>query len=326
MDRRSVVKATIAALMALPATIGAQPSGTRPRIGFLNNLNPSVASASTEAFLRGLRDLGWIDGKNIAIEYRWADGDLTRHTALAAELVRLPVAMIVTAGTPAVRAAQNATKTIPIVVAIMPDPVALGFVASLRRPGGNVTGLANLFEELTPKQMQIFREMLPKATRVALLSDPQMGDRGIQSVTETAARSLGLTPRIFEVRQTSDLSVVIKTVKHQRADGVIILPSPFFNRYRARIAELASIEKLPTFSESSEYVKDGGLLSYGPNFAQMYYRAATYVDRILKGEKPGDLPIERPTKFELVVNLKTAAALGLTVPQSLLLRADEVIQ
>ena len=326
MDRRSVVKGTFAALVTFPATLKAQPSATRPRIGFLNNLNPSVASASIEAFLRGLRDLGWIDGKNIAIEYRWADGDLTRHTALAAELASLPVAMIVTAGTPAVRAAHNATKTIPIIVAIMPDPVALGFAASLARPGGNITGLANLFEELTPKQMQIFREVLPKATRVALLSDPQMGDRGIQSVTETAARSLGLAPRTFEVRQTSELNSVIKTVKRERSDGVIVLPSPFFNHNRARIAELALIEKLPTFGESSEYVKDGGLLSYGPNFAQMYYRAATYVDRVLKGEKPGDLPIERPTKFELVVNLKTAAALDLAFPQSLLLRADEVIQ
>jgi putative ABC transport system substrate-binding protein len=326
MDRRSVVKATLAALVAFPATINAQPSRARPRIGFLNNLNPSVASASTEAFLRGLRDLGWIDGTNIAIEYRWADGDLTRHTALAAELVRLPVALIVTAGTRAVRALQSATTTIPIVAAIMPDPVALGFVASLARPGGNLTGLANLFEDLTPKQMQILREVLPKATRVALLSDPQMGDRGIQSVTEAAARSLGLAPQIFDVRQASDLRSVFKTVKHERSDGVIILPSPFFNRYRARIAELASIEKLPTFSESSEYVKDGGLLSYGPNFARMYYRAATYVDRILKGEKPGDLSIERPTEFELAVNLKTAAILQLTVPQSLLVRADKVVQ
>ena len=326
MDRRSAVKATLASLIAVPTASWAQPSEPRPRIGFLSNLNPSVASVLTEAFLRGLRELGWIDGKNIAIEYRWADGDLTRHTALAGELVSLPVTIIVCAGTPAVRATRDATKTIPIVVAIMPDPVALGFVASLARPGGNVTGLANLFEELTPKQMQIFREVLSKATRVALLSDPQMGDRGIQSATETAARSLGLVPRTFQVGQASDLDAVIKSAKRERSDGVVILPSPFFNRYRARIAEVALIEKLPTFSESSEYVKDGGLLSYGPNFAQMYYRAATYVDRILRGEKPSDLPIERPTKFELVVNLKTAKELDITVPQSLLLRADEVIR
>ena len=326
MDRRYIVKATLAGLIVLPAASRAQPAATRPRVGFLNNLNPSVASANTEAFLRGLRELGWVDGKNIAIEYRWADGDLTRHARLAKELASLPVAVIVTAGTPAVRAAQNATKTIPIVVAIMPDPVALGFVDSLARPGGNITGLANLFEELTPKQMQIFREVLPKATRVALLSDPQMGDRGIQSATEAAARSLGLAPQTFQVREAGDLAAVLKSAKRERADGVLVLPSPFFNRHRARIAELASIEKLPTFSESSEYVKDGGLLSYGPNFAQMYYRAAAYVDRILKGEKPADLAIERPTKFELVVNLKTARQLDVTLPQSLLLRADDRIE
>jgi putative ABC transport system substrate-binding protein len=326
MDRRSFIGVSVAGLIAIPVATRAQSSGKPPRIGFLNNLNPSVASASTEAFLRGLQDLGWIDGKNIAIEYRWADGDMARHTALVSELVSLPVAVIVTAGTPAVRAAQHATHTIPIVVAIMPDPVALGFAASLARPGGNVTGLANLFEELTPKQLQVLREVLPKATRIALLSDPAMGDRGIQSATETAARMLGLVVRVFQVGNANDLDLVISTAKRERADGVLVLPSPFFNRYRARIAELAFVHKLPTFSESSEYVRDGGLLSYGPNFPQMYYRAANYVDRILKGARPGELPIERPTKFELVVNLKTANALGITLPQQLLLRADEVIR
>jgi len=251
---------------------------------------------------------------------------MARHIALVAELVSLPVAVIVTAGTPAVRAAQHATHTIPIVVAIMPDPVALGFAASLARPGGNVTGLANLFEELTPKQLQVLREVLPKATRIALLSDPAMGDRGIQSATEAAARMLGLVAQVFPVNDPNDLDLIIRTAKRERMDGVLVLPSPFFNRYRARIAELASGQKLATFSESSEYVKDGGLLSYGPNFPEMYYRTAKYVDRILKGAQPGDLPIERPTKFELVVNLKTANTLGITLPQQLLLRADEIVQ
>jgi putative ABC transport system substrate-binding protein len=261
----------------------------------LNNLNPSVASASTEALQRGLQDLGWIDGKNIAIEYRWADGDMARHTALVSELVSLPVAVIVTAGTPAVRAAQHATHTIPIVVAIMPDPVALGFAASLARPGGNVTGLANLFEELTPKQLQVMREVLPKATGIALLSDPAMGDRGIQSATEPAARMLGIVALVFQVGDANEFDLVIRTAKRKRAYGVLVLPSPFFNRHRARIAKLAPVQKLPTFTESSEYVKDGSLLSYGPSFPQMCYRAATYVDRILKGAQPGELPIERPT-------------------------------
>jgi len=326
MDRRSFIGMSVAGLVAIPVEALAQSSGKLPRIGFLNNLNPRIASASTEAFLHGLQDLGWIDGRNIAIEYRWADGDMARHTALVAELVSLPVAVIVTAGTPAVRAAQHATHTIPIVVAIMPDPVALGFAASLARPGGNVTGLANLFEELTPKQLQVLREVLPKATRIALLSDPAMGDRGIQSATEAAARMLGLVAQVFPVNDPNDLDLIIRTAKRERMDGVLVLPSPFFNRYRARIAELASGQKLATFSESSEYVKDGGLLSYGPNFPEMYYRTAKYVDRILKGAQPGDLPIERPTKFELVVNLKTANTLGITLPQQLLLRADEIVQ
>jgi len=326
MDRRLFIGMSVAGLIAIPLASRAQSSGKPPRIGFLNNLNPSAASASTEAILRGLQDLGWIDGKNMAIEYRWADGDMARHPALVSELLSLPVALIVTAGTPAVRAAQHATHIIPIVVAIMPDPVALGFAASLARPGGNITGLANLFEELTPKQLQVLREVLPKATRVALLSDPAMGDRGIQSATETAARMLGLVTRVLQVGNANELDLAIRTAKRERADGVLVLPSPFFNRYRARIAELASAQKLPTFSESSEYVKDGGLLSYGPNFPQMYYRAASYVDRILKGAQPGELPIERPTNFELVVNLKTANALGIALPQQLLLRADEVIQ
>ena len=326
MRRRSFIGMAIAGLIAIPTAARAQSSGTPPRIGFLNNLNPSTASASTEAFQQGLRDLGWIEGKNITIEYRWADGDMARHTALVSELVKLPVAVIVTAGTPAVRAAQHATKDIPIVVAIMPDPVALGFAASLARPGGNITGLANMFEELTPKQLQIFLEVIPKARRIALLSDPAMGDRGIQSATEAAARTLGLVVRVFQTGNASDLEVAISTAKGERVDGVLVLPSPFFNRYRRRIAELASKQRLPTFSEASEYVRDGGLLSYGPSFPQMYYRAATYVDRILKGEKPSDLPIERPTKFELAINLKTARTLGLTIPKELLLRTDEVIQ
>ncbi len=325
LERRSFMLIGVAWLTATSMAGRAQPPGQPPRIGFLNNLNPSLASANTEAFLQGLRELGWIDGKNFTIEYRWADGDMARHPALVAELVKLPVAIIVTAGTPAVQAARLATKTIPIVVAIMPDPVALGFAASLSRPGGNVTGVANLFEELTVKQLQIFREVMPKAKRIALLSDRSMGD-SIQMATVAAAEKLGLLSRVVYAESAGDLDVAIRTAKSEHVDGVLVLPSPAFNRYRARIAMLATKEGLPTFSESSEYVRDGGLLSYGPNFPQMYYRAASFVDRILKGEKPGTLPIERPTRFELAVNLKTAKILGIVVPQALLLRADEVIQ
>ena len=308
-----------------PSRGRAQSSASAPRIGFLNNLNQETAAASTNAFQQGLRDLGGIDGKNIFIEYRWANGDMTRHAALVSDLLEQRVVLIVTAGTQAVSAARQATSTVPIVVAIMPDPVVLGFARSLARPGGNVTGLANLFEELTPKQLQILKELIPAAKRVALLSDRSRQD-GIQSKTEAAARAIGLVPQVYYAKEPGDLDTAIKSAKSERAEGLLVLPSPSFNRNRARIAEIASRHGLPTFSESSEYVRDGGLLSYVPSFPQMYYRTATYVDRILKGEKPGDLPIERPTKFELVVNLKTAKALGIAVPQALMLRADEVVQ
>jgi putative ABC transport system substrate-binding protein len=325
MSRRSFIATGLAGLVGVSRIARSQPTARTARIGLLNNANATVAAPSVEAFLQGLRDLGWTDRRNVALEYRWADGDMARHPALVAELVNMPVDVIVLAGTQALRAAQQATTTIPIVVAIMPDPVALGFVASFARPGGNVTGLANLFDELTPKQLQIFQEMLPKAKRIALLSDRTMGDN-IESSTVTAARALGLVVQVHQVDTPSDFSAAFRLARSEQADGVLVLPSPFFNRYRGRIAQLAAEERLPTFSESREYVRDGGLLSYGPSFPQMYYRAATYVDRILKGEKPGDLPIERPTRFELVVNLRTAKALGIRIPEPILVRADEVIR
>ena len=257
-----------------------QQPGKPARIGYLNNANASVGAPNAQAFQQGLRELGWIEGQNLVIESRWADGDMTRHPALALELVKLPVDLIVTAGPQAVRAARQASSSIPIVGAIMPDPVALGVAASLARPGGNVTGLANLFEELTPKQIQIFKEALPRATRIALLSDPGLGT-AIQSATEVAARSLGLEARVFQIRDVAELDAAINSAKAERADGVPVVPSPFFQRYRSCIAELANRHRLPTISESREYVQDGGLMSYGPNFPGMYRRAASYVDRIL---------------------------------------------
>jgi len=325
MDRRAFIHAVVGGLIAAPLTVKAQQTGRAPRIGFLGNGNPNLQSPSVEAFRQGLRELGWIEGQNITIEYRWAGGNMDRLPALASELVKLPVDVIVTAGSPAVRAARQASITIPIVVAIMSDPVALGYAASLARPGGNVTGLASLFEELTPKQLQIFKETMPRATRVAILSYVDSAP-SILPATEAAARALGLKARVFRIRDVADLDAAITAAKTERADGVHVLPAPFFNHHRARIAELATKHGLPSISEASEYVQDGGLMSYGPNFPGMYRRAASYVDRILKGAKPGDLPIEQPTKFELVINLKTAKALGLTIPQTLLLRADEVIQ
>jgi putative ABC transport system substrate-binding protein len=324
VKRRSLVGIGVGGVFG-PLAALAQQTGKAARIGFLSNLNANLLSASLEAFRQGLSELGWIEGQNITIEYRWADGNMDRHPALALELVKLPVDVIVTAGPQAVRAARQATSTIPIVVALMPDPVALGVAASLARPGGNVTGLTNVFEELTPKQLQIFKEMMPRAARIAILCDPSVAS-AVQSATEAAARALGFKARVSLVHDVAHLDAAIDAAKRERADGVHVLPSPFFNRQRAHIAELAAQLGLPTISESREYVQDGGLMSYGPSFPGMYRRAASYVDRVLKGANPGDLPIEQPTKFELVVNSKTAKALGLSIPRSLLLRADEVIE
>src|SRR5262249_46248320 len=216
---------------------------------FLHNTNAELAAPSTEAFIQGLRELGWIEGKNLTIEYRWADGNMDRHSALACELVKAHVDVIVTAGPAAVRAARDAPKTIPIVATIMPDPVAFGFAASLARPGGNVTGLTNLFEELTPKQLQLFKEAIPRAKRIALLNNRDMGD-SVVSATEKAARTLGLAADVLNINDVDNLDVAMSTARRKRADGVIVLPSPVFNRYRVRIAELAAKYALPTFNES----------------------------------------------------------------------------
>ena len=327
MKRRTLIGMGVGAL-AGPLSAPAQPAGKLARVGYLGNSNPNATPLWLEGFRQGLRELGWIDGQNIGFEYRWADGHVDRLPALAAELVQRPVDVILTAGTNAVRAARQATGVLPIVAAIMGDPVAAGLAASLARPGGNVTGLANLFEVLTPKQLQIFKETMPRATRIAILSRPELAPAlpSLQSVVEAAARRLGLDPRVFQIGEPADLDAAFSAAKAARADGVHVLPAPFFNQHRARIAELAARHGLPSISESRGYVQDGGLMSFGPNFASMFGRAASYVDRILKGARPGDLPIEQPTKFELVINMRTAKALGVKIPQSVLLRADEVIE
>jgi putative ABC transport system substrate-binding protein len=321
VERRSFLTAAAGGLFTVPASILAQPFA---RIGYLNNSDATLSSRYTEAFREGLSELGWVEGRNLTIDYRWASGKLDQLPALASELVKVAT-LIHTAGPQAVRAARQASTSVPIVAAIMPDPVALGFAASLARPGGTVTGLANFFEELTPKQLQLFKETIPSASRIVMLSDPEMASV-VQSVTEAAAHSLGLSSRVFAVHNVTELDMAMSAAKMERADCVHVLPSPFFNAQRRHIADLAAKYRLFSLSEAREYVEDGGLMSYGPNFAAMYRRSASFVDRILKGAKPGDLPIERPTKIELVINLKTARALGVTIPQSILLRADEIVQ
>ena len=305
-----------------PHAARAQPSKSH-RIGFLGNGSPT--SSQYEAFRQSLRDLGWVEGQNVAIEKRWAAGDPDRLPQLIAELVQAKVDVIIVSGTPAMRAAQKATTTIPIVFVVLTDPVTMGFMPSLARPGGNMTGVASQFAELITKQLQLLKEGIPKLLRVALLRHAGV-PTPVLAAAESAARNLGLAARTLNVTEPAEFESAFSEARGDQAGAILVLPSPYFEVRRARLIELAARYRLPACYELATYVRDGGLMSYGPSIDAMYARSATYVDRILKGANPGDLAIEQATRFELVINLKTAAGLGLTIPQSLLLRADEVIQ
>jgi ABC-type uncharacterized transport system substrate-binding protein len=302
----------------------AQQPRTVYRIGYLGNGNPTLSASSVDAFRQGLRELGWVEGQNVSIEYRWADGDLSRLPALASDLVRVPIDVMLVAGGPGIRAATQATPSVPIVVAIMTDPVMAGRAASFARPGGRVTGLSVQFEELATKQLQLLKETVPNVARVAILDDHAVRNTDTRKAAEAAARALGLKARVFGIRDVGDLEGAFRSAKAEEANAMYVLPSPTFSRHRARLAELAAKHRLPGIYEDKQYVDAGGLMSYGPSFPDLYRRSASYVDRILKGAKPGDLPVEQPTKFELAINLKAAKAFGLTIPPSLLLRADQV--
>jgi len=269
--------------------------------------------------------LGWIEGKNISIEQRLAEGEPHRLPALVAELIRERVEVIVLSGSPAVRAAQQATDKIPIVFVILVDPVLVGFVPSLARPGGNLTGLASQFEELITRQLQLLKEAVPNLTRVALLHRPEVVPITLPAA-ERAAQSLGLSTKALVVANVGEFEDAYKTARSSLAGAIQVFPSAYFDVQRKRLIELAARYRLPAIYEFKNYVQDGGFMSYGPSINEMYRGMARYVDRILKGANPGDLPIERPARFELVVNMKTAAALGLTVSQSLLQQADELIR
>ncbi len=325
MDRRGFVAGAVSVL-AGPLVAWAQPVGHLPaRIGYLGNGN-SNPNTSLKAFRQGLRDLGWIEGQTVVIEYRWAEGHLERLPALAAELVQVRCDVIVVAGTQGIQAARQATSRIPIVIgALLVDPVGLGFVTSLAHPGGNITGLASEYEAIVTKQVQLLTEAVPRLARLVLLRYAP-GVQGPAAAAAGAADTLGLRFRVLEVKEAAELEGAFRTARDEHAQAIHVLPSPFFDVHRRLLAQLAARYRLPAMYEFREYVQDGGLMSYGPSLPQMFRRAATYVDKILKGAKPADLPIEQPTKFELVINLKTAKALGLTIPPSVLARADEVIQ
>ncbi len=322
---RLVLASTLAlALLAAPLAAGAQPARKVARVGFLTNI--AIPVDLLAAFREGLRELGYREGQNLVVEYRSAEGRYERLLDLAAELVRLDVDVIVAGGTPAPIAARRATSTIPIVITNHGDPVGSGLVASLARPGGNVTGLSIVTPELFGKHLQLLKEAVPRISRVAVLSNPSNPIHGRMSrEAEAAARSVDVQLRILEARAPSDLARAFSAMTRQKAGALIILGDAMFFEQRRRIAESALGSRLPAMAAQREFAEAGSLMAYGANLRENVRRAATYVDKILKGAKPADLPVEQPTKFELVVNLRTAKALGLTIPPSVLLRADEVI-
>ncbi len=327
MNRRETIVALVA-LGAVPLAAEAQQATKVPRIGYLwGNLTGSPHM--TEGFRQGLRDLGYVEGRNIVIEFRDAEGKLERLPALAAELVALKVDVIVVGGTVAALAAKQATRTLPVVFVSAIDPVTDGLVTSLARPGGNVTGLSGLAPELVGKRLEQLKQAVPGVSQVAALWQPgALGERtekDLRKEAEVAARALGMRLQFVEARGPDDLDRAFSDMTKARAGALTVLGSTMLINERRRLVDLAAKNRLPAVYGLREYVDAGGLMCYGPNNADMSRRAATYVDKILKGAKPGDLPVEQPTKFELVINLKTAKALGLTIPPSLLQRA-EVIQ
>jgi putative ABC transport system substrate-binding protein len=326
--RRTFLAGTGAILLATPLAADAQQTSGLRRIGYLGSSSPSLEPTYVEAFRQQPRHLGYIEGQHIAIEYRWAEGRADRLSNLAAELVRLDPAVIVTTGTPGTLAAMQATKTIPIVMASSVDPVRSGIVASLARPGGNVTGFTILGPELEGKRMELLKQAVPRLSRVAVLWNP--ANPGIAfnlEAIEVAGRALHVTVGpVVEVRRAEELENAFAAIANTRPDALEVLADRSLLAHRRRIIEFAAARRLPGMYPYGEYVDAGGLMSYAPSNTELFRGAASYVDKILKGAKPGNLPVQEPTKFELVINLKTAKALGLTIPQSLLLRADRVIQ
>jgi len=316
-------------LLIAPLVAEAQTAGKVARIGYLA-ANLAASPHVHEAFRQGLRDLGYVEGRNVVIEHRSAEGKLERLPALAAELVALKVDVIVAAAALPALAAKQATRTIPIVFAGVADPVTSGLVSGLARPGGNVTGLSSLAPELVGKRLELLTHAVPGVSLVAVLWQPggqvERTDKDMLKEAEVAALALGVRLQFVEARGSDDFDRAFSDMTRARAGALSVLPSSMFNSERKRLVELAAKNRLPAVYPQRAYVDAGGLMAYGPNLADLFRRAATYVDKILKGAKPADLPIEQPTKFELVVNLKTAKALGLTIPQSVLGRADDVIQ
>jgi putative ABC transport system substrate-binding protein len=326
MRRREFITLVSGAAVAWPLPLSAQQQAKLPTIGFLGPLASSAMSQWTEAFVQRLRELGWIEGRTVAIEYRWGEGRSERFPDIVAEFVRLKVSVIVTGGTAAVIAAKQATSVIPIVFGSVADPVGTGLVASLARPGGNVTGLSNQSADLPGKRFELLREIVPGLRRLAIMANVSNPSNVLEmSESQAAARTLGLDVVKLEIRRAEDIAPAFESLKGD-ADALYVVTDALVNTNRVRLNTLALGARLPTMLGEKGYVESGGLMSYGPNFPALYRRAAEYVDKILRGAKPADLPVEQPTKFDLVINLTTAKALGLTVPPTMLARADEVIE
>jgi len=329
MSKKIFVLTLCALLLALSFPVEAQQPGKIPRIGFVTPIgDPNTPGPQVEAFRQGLRDLGYIEGKNIVVEYRYTEGKGDRNPSLVAELVQLKVDVLVVPGPGAIRAAKQATKTIPIVILSQEDPVAAGHIDSLARPGGNVTGLTRLTRELSGKRLELLTQVVPKISRVGVLWDPnsQTSQPTIFKDYEAAARALKIQLQSLEVRGSNDFQGAFRAAAKGRANALIVIRNPLHTRNQKQIADLAIKNRLPSMHETSDYVEAGGLVSYSANEADQFRRAAYYVDRILKGAKPADLPVEQPMKFEFVINLKTANQIGLTIPQWTLMKADKVIQ
>jgi putative tryptophan/tyrosine transport system substrate-binding protein len=325
MNRREFITVFGSAAVAWPLAAGAQQSGKLPTIGYLGTVSASAWAPWTAAFVQRLHELGWTDGRTVAIQYRWAEGRAERSAELAAELARLKVDVIVTGGNAAL-AAKQASSVVPIVFALVDDPVSMGLVATLARPGGNVTGLSTQGTDVAGKRLALLREVVPGLRRLAIMANAeyQAGLREMGEV-QSAARTLGFDPAALEIRRAEDIAPAFESIK-DRADALYVVGDALVITHRVRINTLALIARLPTIYFVREYVEAGGLMSYGPNVPDLFRRAGDLVDKILRGAKPADIPVEQPTKFDLVINLTTAKALGLDVPPTLLARADEVIE
>jgi putative tryptophan/tyrosine transport system substrate-binding protein len=326
ISRRRLIAGVTGAVIAVSSTATAQ-IGKTPRIGFLGNSTAALETNLIGPWREGLRDFGYVEGQNVRVDYRWAEGRYERFPALIAELLALKVDVIVTAGTPAAQAVQRATRTVPLVMVAVGDPVATGLVTSLARPGGNATGLVSIAPDLEGKRLQLLRELVPNLAHVALLTNPNNPFHvGSEQQLRAAASVVHVKAQSFAVRNESEFDAAFEAMMHERPGAMIMLADRLFLHHRKRIADFALKHRLPAIYAYQELVDSGGLMSFGPSYPGMHRRAAYFVHRILKGASPSDLPMEQPSQFELMVNLKTARALGLAIPQAVLLRADRVIE